>query len=372
MDKNDILFIPLGGGQCVGASCYYLRLGRSNVLLDCGTGMSEGQMFYPDFYTLMQYVAGMGNVSQLFISHAHLDHVGGLLEFYKEAPHTSVYMTDLTLMLAEHQLRLTGREAFVAERLKEAVTPVSFNQAFTFGDYKVSFYPAGHIPGAMMTLFEYGERTILYTGDYSTTRTALTGPCVLPDKQIDALIICAVHACHADKLGAGSGLNGLVNSVEHFLKKGTSVFCRAAQLSKGVELLAALNERLSRNVRIYIDEMLYAVIRQFEKAGVPVIDARNHLFSGSDIDPSPHVTITADRTARPLGGQWTLMDASFTLHDGFDETAAFIKKINSKTAVVVHSPCKDAWDKTVEQELALDSECRTQFIFAENGQAYLL
>ena len=372
MKDNKILFVPLGGGQCVGASCYYMQLGRSNILLDCGIGMSAGQIFYPDFYTLMQFVPGMGRISQMFISHAHLDHVGGVLEFLKEAPRTPVYMTDLTLMLAEHQLRLTGRQTFVAERLKEAVTPVSFNQTFTFGDYKVRFYPAGHIPGAMMTLFEYDGRKILYTGDYSTTRTVLTGPCVLPDEPIDTLIICAVHARHADRIGANNGLMSLAESTTLALKKGTSVFCRAPQLSKGVELLTALNERLPPSVRIYIDETLFAVIRQFEKAGVPIITARNYQFQETSRDASPHVVLSSDRMARPLGGNWIILDANFTLHDGFDETATFIRKINPKTAVVVHSPCKDAWDRTVEQELALDSECRTQFLFAENGQAYLL
>ena len=372
MKENEILFVPLGGGQSVGASCYYIRLGRSNILLDCGTGMSEGQMFYPDFYTLMQHVSGMGRVSQMFVSHAHMDHAGGLLEFLKEAPHTPVYMTDLTLMLTEHQLRRTGKQSFVAERLRESVTPVSFNQSFTFGDYRVSFYPAGHIPGAMMTLLEYGGRNILYTGDYSLSPTALTSGCVLPEIEIDTLVICAVHARHSDKLGSFNGLRVLTRSVARTLNAGTSVFCRAPQLSKGVELLSALNQTLPPDVRIYIDEALFPVIRQFERVGVPVITARNRQYQENVCDASPHVVISADRTARPLGGNWCVMDANFSLHDSFDETAAFIKKINPKIAVVVHSPCDDEWNKTVEQELALNSECQTQFLFAENGQAYLL
>lgn len=372
MKESKILFVPLGGGQCVGASCYYMRIGQCSVLLDCGIGMSEGRIFYPDFHTPRKFfVPSMGSVSQMYISHAHLDHVGGLMEFMNEAPHTPVYMTDLTLMLTEHQLRLTGQQPFVIERLKNAVTTVSFNRSFTFKDYKVSFYPAGHIPGAMMTLFEYGARTILYTGDYSVSSTGLTMPCVLPDKQIDILIICAVHARHAKKVYTGHSLMALANSINLALQKNASVLCHTSQLSKGVELLAALNELLPSDVNIYIDELLFSVIRQFEKVGVPIITARDHHLREDVCDVSPHVALSANRSARPLGENWIVMDANFTLHDGFDDTATFIKKINPKVAVVVHSPYDDAWDKTVEQELMLDSECGTQFLFPENGQVYL-
>ena len=34
MRQKDIYFMPLGGAQSVGRSCYYLRLGQSNILLD--------------------------------------------------------------------------------------------------------------------------------------------------------------------------------------------------------------------------------------------------------------------------------------------------------------------------------------------------
>ena len=36
--SRDITFIPLGGGQSVGASCYNLQIGDTKVILDAGTG----------------------------------------------------------------------------------------------------------------------------------------------------------------------------------------------------------------------------------------------------------------------------------------------------------------------------------------------
>lgn len=45
--EQKIYFMPLGGGQRVGASCYYLRLGESNLILDAGIGIENGVIFEP-------------------------------------------------------------------------------------------------------------------------------------------------------------------------------------------------------------------------------------------------------------------------------------------------------------------------------------
>ena len=47
--RNQLLFMPLGGGQQVGASCYYLRLGNSNIILDAGTGLKDEIIYNPVF-----------------------------------------------------------------------------------------------------------------------------------------------------------------------------------------------------------------------------------------------------------------------------------------------------------------------------------
>lgn len=50
--NNDIIFIPLGGGQRVGASCYYLNINGANVILDAGTGGDGDIEFKIKFHCL--------------------------------------------------------------------------------------------------------------------------------------------------------------------------------------------------------------------------------------------------------------------------------------------------------------------------------
>ena len=79
---NEIAFMPLGGGQRVGASCYYLRLGDSNIILDAGIGNDMGLEFEPDFHSLLvsPYIQSMNQIDHIFISHAHSDHIGYLMK----------------------------------------------------------------------------------------------------------------------------------------------------------------------------------------------------------------------------------------------------------------------------------------------------
>ena len=39
--RPEIIFMPLGGGQRVGASCYYLKIGDRNILLDEVIGLER-------------------------------------------------------------------------------------------------------------------------------------------------------------------------------------------------------------------------------------------------------------------------------------------------------------------------------------------
>ena len=45
-------FIPLGGGNEIGASAYYLSIDGLHILLDCGARL-KGTELYPDYERLL-------------------------------------------------------------------------------------------------------------------------------------------------------------------------------------------------------------------------------------------------------------------------------------------------------------------------------
>ena len=98
---NDIYFTALGGGQHVGGSCYYLKLGSSNIILDAGIRTTNGIVSAPELYPLMTspFLQSMSQIDKIFISHAHMDHVGYLTELMQSAGNASVYMLSLIHIL---------------------------------------------------------------------------------------------------------------------------------------------------------------------------------------------------------------------------------------------------------------------------------
>lgn len=382
--EQEILFIPLGGGQRVGASCYYLRIGNSNIVLDAG--IAKGQMaFGPDFHFLIRspFMESMSQIDQIFISHAHMDHVGYLLRLMQQAKFAGVYMTEITKSFAQYQLydrRFIGseenREAvrLTAKGLLERVATVSYLQSIDFHKYKATFYPAGHIPGAMMVLFEVGKRKILYTGDYSLHSTALTQGCMIPEGlDIDTVILCGLHAKHSDYIKQSNELSCQAQSIlTDVCTRGQSVLCRLSQLSKGIEFLKELNEWNTAGVPIYLDDSVLKMVTKMERLSIPILEHHNKLIQAT-LPTEPHIYITSDRSEKRDYMYRKVANIDFTLHEDFEEMKMFLKKINAKQAVIVHCDKeRSPFEHTIERELMLDSECRTQVVFAEEQEVYRL
>lgn len=369
----------------MGASCYYLNIDGANVLLDAGTGMDGGIEFKPDFRCLVTspFVQSMSQINQIFISHAHMDHIGCLLNLMCETEHSSVYMTEVTKAFAGYQLydrAFTGGKSgceesrLAARSLLEKVAAVSYMQTIDFGRYKATFYPAGHIPGAMMVLFETGRRKILYTGDYSLNSTMLTQGYILPeDLNIDTVIMCGLHAKHPEY---SRKANALYKEIHYILRcvemDGKSVRCWIFQLSKGIEFLKALNEWNTSQIPVYLDASVMRMIEKMERLSVPILNQNNRPI-GTITPQTPHIYLTAGKTDRYDNGKYHDVRVDFSLHEDFSEMKLFLKKINSRLAVLVHCGKEySGFDHTIEQEMMLDGDCRTQFIFAEEGEIYKL
>ena len=346
---KSIKFMPLGGAQNVGESSYFLQLGDTNILLDAGANCGQGFHSGPNYYYLLsaQCLESFKQINQIFVSHAHWDHIGYLPEVVR-ATGATVYMTEMTAMLAEHQLYdkeflgISGKGHEEARRLAirqmlDHVVKVNYLQTIDFGTYKVTFLPAGHIPGAMMMLFEYAGKKILYTGDYSTDVTALTEGCVYPEEEIDAMILCGLNAkrpCQPNQDLSVDVLYQALSKVFSYANWGKSVICHVPQLSKGVEFLKEMDVFNINHVPIYVDESIMAVVEKMEKMSVPILSQDIHVANGTR-PAGTHIYVTAKK-AEKVNGNYEVVNVDFSLHDDFTSTVEFIKKLNPKTCYVVH------------------------------------
>lgn len=381
-----IKFMALGGADNIAANSYFLQLGSSNIILDTGSAGNAGSFHGPNYSPL--YSKGLlqnpEEISQVYISHAHMDHVGYLPQLLADTRNTPAFMTSITKLLTHYQVldRFKNSSEDIANRLAvtnmlDKIRTVHYLEEIAFPDYRVSFLQAGHLQGAMMTLFNYKGRNILYTGDYSFKQCLATHGFLLPDKlKVDTLIMCGTHAKHPWYKRDNNRLQAQVEAIYRWIRYRRNVFCRINQLSKGIELLAALNaykKAYGLKFPIYLDNTLMELVGKLENERIRVLEEDNLLISNGK-KPVPHITIAMGNGAMPELDE-EVFNVDFSLHDDFEEIKAFIKYLNPKQTVVVHCGAKkNEEDETIQDSLLWDSDSNTstRFIFPQEGMVYEL
>jgi len=363
-----IIFMALGGAQEVGASCYFLKLGENNLLLDCGCGSTRGIRFAPQFNELLgtPYLQDFHQISHVVLSHAHLDHCAALPDFVELNERAAIFMTDLSREIVAAQLE----ERFAP--IEQNISSVAFLQKIPLPNFSLSFHQAGHIPGAMMTLINFRGKNILYTGDYSTFPTQLVGAALMPNAKIDVMILCGLHARHPNYRRWGDGdaaLKKILTKIYYALRWGKTVYCRVTQVSKGVELLTLINKFLP-DAEVFIDGRVMKIIRRFENVHIPIMREQDHPMKFFPRGPC----VVLSTMPPPARSHMEILNGDFSLHDDFLTTVEFVRRVNPKICVVVHSPPDKLFhtSTTLEQVLMADADCRTSFIFPQVGEPFEL
>ena len=157
----------LGGAEEVGRLAIRFNDNGSRFLVDYGV-IPEKPPEYPLPYE---------PVEGIFVTHAHLDHIGALpVCYHNDTP--GIYATTMTANsmepLLQDSLKITNIEGYPErfnvtdiDNMFESLSPVKYEETVQVGKYYATPYSAGHIPGSSMWMFE-NSRKILVTGDLYT------------------------------------------------------------------------------------------------------------------------------------------------------------------------------------------------------------
>jgi len=255
-----ITFTNLTGANEIGANSYLVEFGRSRVLLDCGTHpKKDGVATLPD----LDKVA-FDSLETIFLSHAHLDHSGGLPVVMREQPKARVLMTDATRDLVEALLH-NSVNVMTAKKQEENVTDyplythreldtihprwetVNPGRPFHFSekeDVTCEFYHAGHILGAVGMLFNYQGHRLLYTGDIHFEDQTITKAASLPTENLDTVVIETTRGAfdRAAHYSRASETVRLAESINTIIDRGGAVLIPIFAMGKTQELLIILHE----------------------------------------------------------------------------------------------------------------------------------
>jgi Cft2 family RNA processing exonuclease len=285
-----ISFLPIGGGNEIGANSYYLSDGETGIILDCGMHpVKTGAAALPEFSLLSALP-----VDHLLISHAHQDHVAAMPYLVKAFPHTRTTMTPQTSALASFALHNASdimREqnendgtlkAYTHEEidlLLRMTREIPYSEEFDVTGYAASgrkhltakFYDAGHILGSAGIRLQFKDHVLFYTGDINMSDQFILSKAMVPRGRIDTLILeCTLGSTNSAEVPEWKKESErFAKEANKIIAAGGSILVPVFAIGKTQEMLATIWHLMHKGklvtVPIYTGGMGRRLNRQYDK-----------------------------------------------------------------------------------------------------------
>ncbi len=240
-------------------SSYLLESGGAKILVDCGLhqggSFSEDQNFQPFLYKPTE-------ISAVFITHAHIDHIGRLPQLVKQGFKGTIYSTPPTKDFAE--LLLLDSEHLLKEESEKRKKPPlyetadviktmgfwqkrKYHEIVNVGGFKVELYDAGHILGSASILIEAEGKKIVFSGDLGNTPSPFINPTEYVENADYALVESAYGGRVHEFLNQRKEL--IEDVIEETVRAGGVLMVPAFAMERTQEMIFEFNE-LMENGRI--------------------------------------------------------------------------------------------------------------------------
>jgi ribonuclease BN (tRNA processing enzyme) len=239
----------LGSGTCIpvparGAPGYLVRIGGTPILVDAGPGtlarLAAAGVSYKD-------------LALVLVSHLHTDHTLDLVTLLQANNATPGFHRTLPLSL----IGCRGLSSFLSRlfEIYDGITPEGYSLDIKEVDAEAGSYApgwglttglSGHTPGSLCFRFEYGGRTLAYSGDAS-----VSGDLARVAKGAD-LLLCECSLPDGwrveDHLSAGD-----VGAIAHEAGVGHVVLTHLYPPSQDADVVAQVRRRFAGQVTLAHD-----------------------------------------------------------------------------------------------------------------------
>lgn len=246
-----------GTGSVTGAN-FLLEADGKKILIDCG--LTQG-IKIADYINWEPFNYDPTEIDMLFVTHAHVDHLGRIPKIINDGFRGKIYSTPPTkamanLMLEDTMGILSKSEKFdlskiyTEENIHKALSlwnGVGYHEPMQITEnLSVQLRNAGHILGSAMVEFTYSGKKIVFTGDLGNSPSPL-----LPDTEqltnTDYLIMESVYG-DRDHENRDERRKYLAQTIlENYKRKGALVI-PTFSLERSQELLFELNSLVEEKV----------------------------------------------------------------------------------------------------------------------------
>ncbi|MDI6821063.1 MAG: MBL fold metallo-hydrolase, partial [Patescibacteria group bacterium] len=258
-----------GGAKSVTGSNYLLESEGKKILIDCGlhqgSSYSEAQNFEPFPYKPEE-------IEAIFVTHAHIDHIGRLPQFYRAGFRGQIFSTPPTKDFGEFLL-LDSEHILYEEARKRKKPPLyeisdvvatmalwhkaSYHEKIKVGDFsakggpasgwEVEFFDAGHILGSSSIVVTVEGKRIVFSGDLGNNPS----PFINSTEYIENVDYALIESVYGNRIheDVNKRKEVLEDLIEETVKRGGVFMIPAFALERTQEMIFELNE-LVENGRI--------------------------------------------------------------------------------------------------------------------------
>jgi len=194
----------LGAEHCVTGSCHLLQLKGLNIMVDCGLFQGDDQQQPMD-----QWPVPPAGIDFLFLTHAHIDHIGRVPDLIEEGFKGEIICshptkTLLAPMLAD-AMRFSARPEDTADQIEKTIDDLSWG--FEYGEtfdltngLSFKLKRAGHILGSCFIRLQDDQTgwSVLFSGDLGATDT----PILVDPEPPDSVDLVVMESTYGDRLHA--------------------------------------------------------------------------------------------------------------------------------------------------------------------------